>query len=273
MSVYAPQVGCTEQEKDEFWELLDEAVGKIPCNERVWIGGDLNGHVGEGNTGEVFVGRFGLGVRNAEGNRIVEFAQRMEMAIVNTFFEKRKEHKITYKSGGRESQIDYMLCRRRHLKAVMDYKVFPGESVTSQHRAVVCKIGLEKTVKRVEKREPRIKWWKLKNKDFRDRFTKEVAQKLGEELPLDWKTTADGIRKIGEQVLGRTLGKRKEGKENWWWEDKVQEALRIKKASFRRWSTQRDEQSRMAYKDAKRELRRWWQKQGRRDIRSCMMIC
>ena len=69
LSVYAPQVGCTEQEKDEFWELLDEAVGKIPCNERVWIGGDLNGHVGEGNAGEeVFMGRFGLGVRNAEGN-------------------------------------------------------------------------------------------------------------------------------------------------------------------------------------------------------------
>ena len=57
-------MGCTEQEKDEFWELLDEAVGKIPCNERVWIGGDLNGHVGEGNTGEeVFVGRFGLGAK------------------------------------------------------------------------------------------------------------------------------------------------------------------------------------------------------------------
>ena len=115
----------------------------------MWIGGDLNGHVGEGNTGEeVFVGRFGLGVRNAEGNRIVEFAQKMEMAIVNTFFEKRKEHKITYKSGGRESQIDYMLCTRRSLKAVMDYKIFPGESVTRQHGAVVCKIGLEKTVEK-----------------------------------------------------------------------------------------------------------------------------
>ena len=32
LSVYAPQVGCTEQEKDEFWELLDESVGKIPLN-------------------------------------------------------------------------------------------------------------------------------------------------------------------------------------------------------------------------------------------------
>ena len=28
LSVYALQVGCTEQEKDEFWELLDEAMEK-----------------------------------------------------------------------------------------------------------------------------------------------------------------------------------------------------------------------------------------------------
>ena len=57
-------------------------------------------------------------------------------------------------------------------------------------------------------------------------------------------------------MLGRTSGKRKEGKENWWREVDVQEAFRIKKASFRRWSTQRDEQSRMAYKDAKRDTKK-----------------
>ena len=47
-----------------------------------------------------------------------------------------------------------------------------------------------------------------------------MAQKLGEELPLDWKATADGIRKIGEQVIGRTSGKEKKVRENWWWDDK-----------------------------------------------------
>ena len=32
------------------------------------------------------MGRFGLGARNAEGNRMVEFAQGIEMTIVDTFF-------------------------------------------------------------------------------------------------------------------------------------------------------------------------------------------
>ena len=54
-----------------------------------------------------------------------------------------------------------------------------------------------------------------------------MIQKLGEELPKDWKSTADGIRRVREQVLGRTLRKRKGGKKNWWWQDDVQEALKI----------------------------------------------
>ena len=81
----------------------------------------------------------------------------------------------------------------------------------------MCKTRVEKTAKRMEKRAPRIRWRKLKNKDFRDKFINEVVQKLGEELPMDWKLTADGIRRVGEQVLSRTSGKRKGGKENWWW--------------------------------------------------------
>ena len=49
-----------------------------------------------------------------------------------------------------------MLCRRKNLE-VMDYKIFPEESMTSQNRAVLCKIRVEKMTKWTEKREPRIR--------------------------------------------------------------------------------------------------------------------
>lgn len=130
------------------------------------------------------------------------------MAIVNSF-EKRKEHECTYKCGGREFQIDYMLCRIRNWKKVMGYK----------------------------RREPRIRWWKLKVKDFRDKFTNEVAYKLREELSLHWKTKIEGIRKVGKQVLGRRSRKRKEEKEKCWWKEKVQEAHIIDKEAFKKWNT------------------------------------
>ncbi|KAK3548574.1 hypothetical protein QTP70_014496 [Hemibagrus guttatus] len=46
------QVGCEIEEKEIFWSELDEVMESIPTGERVVIGADFNGHVGEENTGD-----------------------------------------------------------------------------------------------------------------------------------------------------------------------------------------------------------------------------
>ncbi|KAK3564702.1 hypothetical protein QTP86_024835 [Hemibagrus guttatus] len=48
VSGYAPQVGCEVEEKERFWSELDEVIESINTGERVVIGVDFNGHVGEG---------------------------------------------------------------------------------------------------------------------------------------------------------------------------------------------------------------------------------
>ncbi|KAK3562197.1 hypothetical protein QTP86_030194 [Hemibagrus guttatus] len=103
VSGYAPQVGCELEEKERFWSELDEVMESIPTGERVVIGADFNGHVGEGNRGdEEVMGKFGVKERNLEGQMVVDFAKRMDMAVVNTYFQKREEHRVTYKSGEEE---------------------------------------------------------------------------------------------------------------------------------------------------------------------------
>ncbi|KAK3524491.1 hypothetical protein QTP70_029270 [Hemibagrus guttatus] len=95
VSGYAPQVGCELEEKKRFWSELDEVMESIPTGERVVIGADFNGHVGEGNTSdEEVMGKFGVKERNLEGQMVVDFAKRMDMAVVNTYFQKREEHKV-----------------------------------------------------------------------------------------------------------------------------------------------------------------------------------
>ncbi|MCJ8737270.1 hypothetical protein PDJAM_G00021940 [Pangasius djambal] len=100
VSGYAPQVDCELEEKERFWSELDEVIESIPMGERVVIGADFNGHVGKGNTGDDEVmGKFGVKERNLEGHMVVDFTKRMDMAVVNTYFQKRQEHRVTYKSG------------------------------------------------------------------------------------------------------------------------------------------------------------------------------
>ncbi|KAK3533292.1 hypothetical protein QTP70_014300 [Hemibagrus guttatus] len=100
------EVGCELEEKERFWIELDEVMESIPTGERVVIGADFNGHVGEGNTGdEEVMGKFGVKERNLEGQMVVDFAKRMDMGVVNTYFQKREEHRVTYKSGGRRRKV------------------------------------------------------------------------------------------------------------------------------------------------------------------------
>jgi hypothetical protein len=46
ISAYAPQVGLSDDVKRRFWKDLEDMVREVPSSEKLFIGGDLNGHVG-----------------------------------------------------------------------------------------------------------------------------------------------------------------------------------------------------------------------------------
>ncbi|KAK3547170.1 hypothetical protein QTP86_015642 [Hemibagrus guttatus] len=273
VSGYAPQVGCELEEKERFWSELDEVMESIPTGERVVIGADFKGHVGEGNRGdEEVMGKFGVKERNLEGQMVVDFAKRMDMAVVNTYFQKREEHRVTYKSGGRGTQVDYILCRKDNLKEISDCKVVVGESVARQHRMVVCSVAecveeaihtpfkscrLRQNVAEMKKKRSKIeiekktKWWKLKKEECCEEFRQKLRQALGGQvvLPDDWETTAEVIRETGRKVLGVSSGRRKEDKETWWWNEEVQDSIQRKRLAKKKWDMDRTEENRQEYKE------------------------
>ena len=81
------------------------------------MAGDLNGHVGRDRDGyEGVHGGHGLGVRNEEGIKIMDFAIAYQMRLMNTYYTKRENHLVTYNSGGRRSQIDFIMLRKEYTK-------------------------------------------------------------------------------------------------------------------------------------------------------------
>ena len=200
------------EEKNNFWEDLDGLIESISKEERIVLGADLNGHVCEGNIrNEEIMGRYGDGTRNKEGSKVVDFRKSIDLAAVNTYFKKKDEHRVTYKSGGKSTLVDYVMCRRSNLKEMCDCKVILNECVAKQHCMVVCKMVFMVKKKKAEKVKPKIQWWKLKETSYQEAFRQDVTRILGgkDRLPNEWDKTAEMLRKTAETVLGVTFGKRK----------------------------------------------------------------
>ena len=90
----------------EFWEDLDGLIRAVPSSEKLFIGRDLNGHVGTTRAGfEAVHGGFWYGSRNQEGEEVLDFAVAFDLMIANTFFKKRESHQVTFSSGQHSSQI------------------------------------------------------------------------------------------------------------------------------------------------------------------------
>jgi len=72
----------------------------IPHSEKLFIGGDFNGHIGvEADGYDMTHGGFGYGERNYGGVFILDFAVAYELLVVSSFFKKKEEHLVTFKSG------------------------------------------------------------------------------------------------------------------------------------------------------------------------------
>ena len=90
--------------------------------------GDFNGHVGKCAEGFKGVhGGNGIGKRNAEGRRLLEFCDKRQLCVANTWFYKADKRKIPYIAGKCKTEIDFVLVGGKYRKYTRDVKVIPQE--------------------------------------------------------------------------------------------------------------------------------------------------
>ena len=138
VSVYAPQAGRVMAEKEEFLLQLREVLAAIDAKERLVVCGDMNGHVGAASDGfEGIHGGFGYGVRNTEGEMLLELADAMDLVVANTWFKKGEKQLVTFEWDGCRTVVDYILVPKSDRKLVRNVTVFQGESSLLQHKLLV----------------------------------------------------------------------------------------------------------------------------------------
>ena len=96
--------------------------------------GDWNAKVGSQETPGV-TGKFGLGMWNEAGQRLIEFCQENALVIANTLFQQHKRRLYTWTTpdGQHQNQIDYILCSQRWRGSIQSAKTRPGADCGSDH--------------------------------------------------------------------------------------------------------------------------------------------
>ena len=86
-------------------------------------------------------GRFGVGVQNEAGQRLIEFCQENALVIANTLFQQYKRRLYTWTSpdGQNRNQIDYILCSQRWKNSIQSGKTRPGADCGSDHELLIGK--------------------------------------------------------------------------------------------------------------------------------------
>jgi hypothetical protein len=266
ISGYAPQVGRSEMEKDKFWTDVSDLVEGLGNDETVVLGGDLNGHVGSKSDGyEGVHGGYGVGTRNAEGTRILEFAVEQEMILCGTQFKKEETKLVTYSSGGSATTVDYLMVRGRDRKHLRDAKAIPGEEAVTQHCLIVVDMHVKGALKvKQETCVPRRKIWRLRESGVQRIFEEKLAKSgiehtVGSSANEIWEKTRDGLLKAASEACGWTKGKPRH-RQTWWWNEEVEGKINEKKVKYKAWckaqGTDMEDEALAEYVKAKRNAKK-----------------
>ena len=104
IQAYVPTSNTEEAEVERFYEDLQDILELTPRKDVLFIIGDWNAKVGSQETPGV-TGKFGLGVQNEAGQRLIEFFQENTLVIANTLFQQHKKRLYTWTSPDGQHQI------------------------------------------------------------------------------------------------------------------------------------------------------------------------
>ena len=143
---YAPTNESDKEDKEDWYEQLQQAVAKVPQHDMLLINGDMNAKVGSDNSNcERAMGKHGCGVMNDNGERLVDYCLNNNYVIGGTIFAHQDIHKLTWKSpdGRTSNQIDHIIINGKWRRSLQDVRVCRGADIYSDHYLVTARVKLK----------------------------------------------------------------------------------------------------------------------------------
>ena len=127
---------------ERFYEDLQNLLELTPKKDVLFIIGDWNAKVGGQETPGV-TGKFGLGIRNEAGQRLIEFCQENALVITNTLFQQHKRSLYTWTSPDGQTEIRLIIFfAAKDGKALYNQQKQDQELTVAQTMNPYCQIQI-----------------------------------------------------------------------------------------------------------------------------------
>ena len=132
---YAQTNAASEEELEEFYNVLKEEIDNLPSRDIRIVMGDANSKVGKSNITTENYGRYGLGECNERGEILIDFCKTNNLSILNTLLSHHPRRLYTWTSpdGKTKNQIDFIMISQKWKSSVKNTKTLPGADCNSDH--------------------------------------------------------------------------------------------------------------------------------------------
>ncbi|BHF75255.1 hypothetical protein SprV_0501835100 [Sparganum proliferum] len=215
----APTSAAEQRDKEAFYSQLQALVDRLPRRDLLIVAGDWNGRTGPGDpTTSHLLGRFGLGSRCENGERLLNFADRNRLLVTNTCFQHRKKHLLTWYSndGHTASKTDYILVSSRSRSWVHDSRSMRGAETGNAHGSdhVLVRTRLKVHLSSAPKmpRPRRLDVAKFRQASTAEALSREIrtcyTTRADGEVSSQWSSLKTSVYGAAEKILGYTQRRR-----------------------------------------------------------------
>jgi len=272
--VHAPTEDSSPQDKDSFYDNLDDLMGAIPEHDVRLVIGDFNARAGKNQTD--LCNNIGPYSRHEtatdNGERMMYFSIAHDLRVTSTFFPHKRIHLETWihPSGNTRSQIDHVLISNRYAKVIQDTRSFRSACIGSDHFLVVAKVQWQFLFPpwKTYGRSKRYNIESLKSNDMRVSYEDQVSKSIEEtnyrsdDVNSVWEAVKTSVVAAAQQTLGIVTNKPR----NEWFDEECRLAVETQNIALNemqtRFTASRKNKAVLARRAAKRICRRkkreWW---------------
>ena len=217
---YAPTEVSGVDEKDEFYQTLEDVLQKSHKHDVRMVIGDFNARVGSKREGyEQVLGPHAMHEQpNDNGARLLDACASNDLTIGGSLFPHKLIHKYTWTSNAGNkprAQLDHILISRCWRRSMLDCRTYRSADISSDHELLVAKVKLKLARQTKASSRKRLDVGKLKDPKHRTAYHQEVRRRLRgtpgtyDTVENQWQGWRDAVIGAAGKAIGPMKGRQK----------------------------------------------------------------